>query len=517
MRPERIVRSASKPTFAIDVHAHFFNASDVNVAGFVSESVAHAMDEPSRSFAIALSGVLDSLAGTASTAQDEYATLLKKAGSPQDFSATDMQKALDNEIDARQQDIANRLYNEMVRQRADAAFKRAAQNDQERSASPNSTPELSPESILDAMQSGIRVTARSANNTKSAPDGKAKGLLRFAGYMLQERWMNLRLYSQAYSSSDNAFGIDAAFGALVDFDYWFDCSCHSARRDQMKIQSLLSHLSGGYMLPLISYNPWTDIKDNGASFSLVVSAIEEYGFIGVKIYPPMGFFAYGNSNTPVKTKYARPDLTQLDAKLAQLFDWCTKNNVPVMAHTNASLGRDTASDSFGGVRGWSALLARYAGQPSSPLVNLGHFGGDIAEMGSQWPTDFAKLMAKAPNNRLYGDLAYWSAARECLLQGSPLCTDLRNRLKSAESAYPGLRDRLMYGSDWVMLSQEQDWKIFPQEIALATSNDTTLTPEGLFYRNALECFGLTRTGFQHDRIIARLGLAPEEVPAWLNQ
>src|SRR5262250_639210 len=40
--PERINKRLTRDVFCVDVHAHFFNASDVTVKGFVEGPVAHA-------------------------------------------------------------------------------------------------------------------------------------------------------------------------------------------------------------------------------------------------------------------------------------------------------------------------------------------------------------------------------------------------------------------------------------------------------------------------------------------
>src|SRR5262249_42628637 len=101
------------------------------------------------------------------------------------------------------------------------------------------------------------------------------GYLEFIGHMLSYRFMNIRDYQEFYTEADGVPGIDAVFNALVDFDYWLDCPTESSREDQVKVQSFLSLLSGGYMLPLVSYNPWTDIERKDASLNLVKMAIKD--------------------------------------------------------------------------------------------------------------------------------------------------------------------------------------------------------------------------------------------------
>src|SRR5215468_2699753 len=74
------------------------------------------------------------------------------------------------------------------------------------------------------------------------------------------------------------------------------------------------------------------------------------GFVGVKLYPPMGFRAIDNKhlsddrfNEPAYLRSPDTGLgpeigRKLDAALAKLYTWCSANNVPIMAHTSHSFG-----------------------------------------------------------------------------------------------------------------------------------------------------------------------------------
>lgn len=513
LAPSEIRRGEGKPRAAIDAHAHFFNASDVNVGGYVEECVAHSKPEPLRTFIRVMGSVLDNMAGNAKTAAQEYNELLTMAGQLRAFGVEDVGAQLDAQIEARRNDIATQLYDEMRRQRADVHYVRAKQGDIRARALNEAVPQLTPQVIRDAMAPSQPLTPFSVGALRST-GGDADGVLRFAGYMMQDRWMNVRTYSQAYSTAPDAFGIDAAFGALVDFDYWLKCPAHSPREDQMKVHALIAYLSGGYVLPLIGYNPWTDIKRNGASLDLVKKAIQNYGYIGVKIYPPVGYRAYGNAEPSVPAAtLPRPDPKEVDTKLEALFDLCAAEGVPVMGHSNSSMGREDAADAFGGPVGWRALEAHYRTRGKAlPAINLAHFGGDTKQVGDQWPTAFARIMADYPQSAIYGDLAYWSDVRACGLVDDQVCTDLRQRLDDARHAYPDLEKRLMYGSDWLMLSQEPDWTRFPFQMAAATKG--LLDPDRFYATNALTGFALGTNSPHRQRVLDALELS--SVPTWMT-
>ena len=81
----------------------------------------------------------------------------------------------------------------------------------------------------------------------------------------------------------------------------------------------------------------------------------------------------------------------LDEKLSQMFAWCAKQRIPVMAHTSESMGSDDASDQFGGPVGWNKLLDKFK-EDDLPVINAGHFGGDEAGEGevTNWTAEFGK-------------------------------------------------------------------------------------------------------------------------------
>ena len=61
------------------------------------------------------------------------------------------------------------------------------------------------------------------------------------------------------------------------------------------------------------------------------------------------------------------------------------------------------------------------------------------------------------------------------------------RLADAATAHPVLNERVMYGSDWLMLSQERRWDRYPFDVLAATR--TFLNTNALFGGNAKKCFG----------------------------
>lgn len=486
----------SLPRHAIDVHSHFFNASDAAVTGYLIHSVGHTASPAIQALLRAMQPVLNALTRIAPTAASEYRQLRELPSQVMGLDAGAVEARMQTLMLQRRQSIATELAREMRRQGADRVYLDAL-----RSTTPANLLQTVPNTLTDEMVlEALDPFARPAlvQGTGEHPGG----VLQFMGCMLQERWMSLKTFQAGYGPQ----GIAACFGALVDFDHWYDCAGRSSLQDQVKLHGLMSRLSDGYLLPLVAYNPWTDIIKKGAALELVKQAVAEHGFIGVKIYPPVSFYPYGNATLDYPKGFAHPNLKDLDARLRELFTWCGDNNIPVMAHTNSTMGQNDAADQLGGPKGWKALIAELQASQRSPLVNLGHFGG--GESAQTWTQQFAAMMGGPGGERVYGDLGYWDELRSCPT-GAADCAPVK-RLLEAKAQHPGLEQRLMYGSDWFMYIQVNGWDGFPQEVADALRGHFDL--DRLFHGNAMACFGLQNGGPNRQRIIEHLG----QTPAWMG-
>lgn len=520
LQPTFDSKYVKKANYCIDVHAHFFNASDVNVKGYVAGPVARTLPtELLRVLARKLAGVLQVLAGSiAPSAAAEYNQLITL---PTDYDflskdARQRREILLELIEKNKEVVTKSLFEEMVRQKVGAIYIQALNEYQIKAGLPKkSDQKFSLELIREAVDTGKRRLEYDQLPEKQQIEASKldpRGLIEFCYHMLTPRWNSLIRYQHAYTDSLNSFSVDAVFGSLVDFDYWLDCIPQSSRMDQMKLHSLLSSLSGGYMLPIISYNPWTDIKHKDASFQLMKTAIEDYGFIGVKIYPPNGFYPYGNVEIENTTSQRRPNLKLLDQKLEQMFAWCAQERIPVMAHTAQSMGSDAAADEFGGPVGWQALLNKFTGN-SLPVINAGHFGGDDSgEFGqNNWTSEFGTIFKSDKGKYFYGDVGYWTELENCVHQD---CEALQ-RIRKALQASDNIADkRIMYGTDWLMSSKEPDWQDYPKK--LEQHLDGVLNLDRFFYKNALECFGLNKGGVQRDKIEQIFTAQTNGLPQWLE-
>ena len=489
-----------------DAHTHFFNAQDVPVAGFLSKSVAHGIeDERLRQFVIALAPLAEVLGKTAVTAKVEHDTLCGWGLRDGQLvkSLADTTNDLDQEIERQADERARELYREILQRNSDIPrlFDDAAQ--QAKSASVgalrNQVDRFSEALVVEAFRDGAGYRQPGTNQLMPQTKGRMessqatvasmRGALQFVRFMLSPRHHNLRTYIRRYAEHSPGLPLSGCFASMVDFNYWLDCPDRATNlQDQVRLHEQLAILSGGFLMPMVAYNPWVDIKEDDASIKLVKRAVQEHGCVGVKMYPPMGFYPYGNNGIPVETTEPRPDPAVLDRKLGALYQLCDELGVPVMAHANESNGRDDAHDALAGPLGWTKLLDE--GPSLKRLtVNAGHFGGAHSREVNDWTDGFIKLMASPTRLRVYGDLGYWDE----LVDTATSQVKLKKALATSLGAGESVADRVMYGSDWLMLSQEPGWELYAQAIGqLLRASDV---PKGVAAKvlgaNAMACFGLT--------------------------
>ncbi len=101
-------------------------------------------------------------------------------------------------------------------------------------------------------------------------------------------------------------------------------------------------------------------------------------------------------------------------------------------------------------------------------------------------------MARPRGDRVYADLAYWDDL-QCATAGPDLCKAAEARLSAVLKTSVGggqvVGDRVMYGSDWLMLSQQKNWPSYAQQLHAAVRDIDASYVEKIFGGNAIHCFG----------------------------
>ncbi len=240
--------------------------------------------------------------------------------------------------------------------------------------------------------------------------------------------------------------VDLFTPSLVDFSAWLGPDPpETSLVEQVELMSKNIELHNGSLLAFLGYDPLRDEKTKGKALELVKKAIEERGFVGVKVYPPMGFAAFGNADlTFEQVEYLPHDIgAKLDARLEALYEYCRREDVPIMAHCNDTNYTKKGYAERAAPENWKKALDLPG--MAGLRVNLGHFGkGDAA-----WQEQIVAMMAAKTGDaftypNLFTDVGHYQPT-----------TATADSLEKAMKAHPGVRTRLMYASDWIMLAKEK--------------------------------------------------------------
>ncbi len=304
--------------------------------------------------------------------------------------------------------------------------------------------------------------------------------------------------------------------ALIDYNFWLQDQSPSPIADQIEVMAALSLRLPKPVHGFAPFDPLREVRRSSnetSSLQIVQNAVSNRGFLGVKIYSPMGFRPSGNADQglmfPAYAAMAdRSFGAKLDEALDHLYAWCEAEEVPILAHTtdSQSAGPDFASRAE--PKFWEAVLVKYP----KLKVNLAHFGNftqafngtgnarDLFDL--TWEREIGGFVKGGRFPNVYADISYFF----WVLEGS---TD-KAKVQSAKAmfkryiaAFDPKVERLMFGTDWNMTGKAEGFEhyldkveAFFQEVGL---NKAQL--DNLFYNNAARFLGLKGP----TKAMARLG------------
>jgi predicted TIM-barrel fold metal-dependent hydrolase len=243
-------------------------------------------------------------------------------------------------------------------------------------------------------------------------------------------------------------------------------------------------------------------------------AIESLGFVGAKVYPPTGFKPLENASW-VHHKQTKLG-PALDAALHAFYAYCEAEEVPLMTHANNSNGYNLGYGLLTGPDIWEQVLQVY---PNLRL-NLGHFGeleGDDPERGlaacELWMAKIADLMQRYPN--VYADSGCSFVPVQQKFQERYL-----ELLEQVYAKYDKTKLRFMYGSDFWLNKFYANSQTFVNAFAELFRQRFNDKAQDFFGNNALRFLGfLDDNGNKPSesrnrrRLQAWYGATPQ--PAWL--
>jgi len=458
----------------IDVHCHVFNGSDLQVTDFIGKVVKSEFSLNPK-FAALLGEMANSVSWLlAPTALDE-GKIIDNA-----FEISRDSPTLSNEAQSALR-RGRQIQEDLLQREAVRIFR-----------TNRTLRELLNEYVTSVQSSGayralspsdrrlLERLPRAVNDPSVLTDADVRAIFRLPGIdqiwhllssMLQYRYANCFDIVEYYSCAGGS--VDLFCPALVDYDHWLgDGSTRSRLADQYGVVEKIMRMMGGNFHAYAPFNPWSHLRDP-TYFKAIQSCVLERGFIGVKLYPPMGFAPLGNATVPdtqrpaIWSKPGAPSPKELDGAMQDLYNWCHANCVPILAHAGPSYGPDKNSDALASSTYWGIALDYIKslgtnGQPEVPNVCFGHIGGAYTPQENRpgWAAGFAKQCQKHAN--AYGDLSYWDYLSADPL--SPQFKAAKAALKTMQSTWSGIEGRLLYGSDWNLLLLSQAWRNYPRTV-----------------------------------------------------
>lgn len=293
--------------------------------------------------------------------------------------------------------------------------------------------------------------------------------------------------------------IDLFVPLFMDMEMWFDGNSDKSFQLQIDELSKLVIKEKGLVHPFIAFDPKRAMKigtDN--LLGIIKTAIYEKGFIGVKLYPPMGYQASGDKYSVI---------------LKELYQFCSDHQIPITAHCSPTgmeakkgISKKKSKPVF-----WKKVLNEY----SDLKVNLAHFGGEdhlVSESNKSWTYEINEMMKEYDN--LFADSGFHQ------VQKSGKRKKIKKSLKLLMKE-SNLEDRYMFGTDWHMIVKKRDADKYLTNYEDIYKDldfgNTELALEKFLCRNAVEFLGL-KTGHENRK---RLELFYEknmiETPKWMHK
>lgn len=499
-------------TIGIDVHCHIFNASDLPVEGFVrrvalgdhEDQVVFPATGPEEGFVAGLGAFLIAiLSNKAKTAAEEIRDILE-AQPTESFALHRRSNA------ALVQEILNRFSFPVPLRQGEGPVESAP-----------GTPPSDYKPLLKAIEREIGGKQKRRGPEESGPSAPdAEELLESKGFVGRNvRWA-LKLLRPRRKQADELDrlyggkeGIQLFTPALVDFSAWLNIEPRSPLADQIEVMDHIQRRRSGHSMVhgFAPFDPWRQVSfDTGtgqgpAPMELIKHAVMEAGFIGVKLYPPMGFLPSSNQGSgipyPERASSVRDFPQRLDNALSRLFAWCAENSVPVMAHATNSNGAGIRYAQRAHPNNWRKVLLQH---PNLRL-NLAHFGGFDETLAGQplsssWEWAVGRLL-KNNKDLIFADLSYLN---EFLGPASSpdVRAPIRRWLKKFLMEFDPNVESLLHGSDWIMLGREAGHENYFRAIRdlLSEIGLDKIKQRNFFFENSVRFLGLHKGQLARSRL-----------------
>lgn len=349
-------------------------------------------------------------------------------------------------------------------------------------------------------------------------------------------------------------GIHLYVPLMIDYEYWFESTIDTPLADQ--IQTLYENVivpSRGRIHPFVAFDPARELAfrkhmlnpdgrpERLGSLALVKQAIEEMGFIGVKLYNSVGYRPFHNAVVDDQRK-SRIKLHQqmgyhvfkgedYDQVLSELYDYCVEQQVPITTHCGMEgieIYRDASFD-FGKAALWHEVLSQ--SRYRDLCLNLAHFGWHQRKWTRRsrqgyhghrsWVKDICHMLLDYPY--LYTDVSHHPVVLERERQRFKLdYQDMRRDWDTLDdtgrNGWSEIKKKLLFGIDWHVIKRVKKYGTFQEryEEVLRDSGFSKDEITAFLGGNALDFLGLRPGGKNRERLVRfykKEGIHP---PEWFN-
>ena len=283
---------------------------------------------------------------------------------------------------------------------------------------------------------------------------------------------------------------------------YFDFSTQSKRAAE------LDRTQNGRLVHFTAYDPF---RRGDEALASVKEGIRN-GALGVKFYPPSGYRPIDNftpkreGNEAMKNqwdrRYAGWDGKQLDRQICRFLDYCMSNSIPIFTHSQIGefesvkgYGLKMSSPQF-----WKNVLS--IPDYSNLILCFGHAGGAEWWTDASWSPSTAEDSSSESFGRQVYELCVTYPRVYCefsIFEGildAQMRSNLRERLLElfSDQSHPyDFSKKVMYGTDWHMLSAVSDYPRFLEAATELFEGPLESYASSYFSANALNYLGVANS------------------------
>ncbi len=274
--------------------------------------------------------------------------------------------------------------------------------------------------------------------------------------------------------------------ALVDFSRWLNDKYEVNLPAQVRVMGMIARRKG--TLRIHGYAPFDPLREavhrktnqgDESPFALAKRAVAEEGFIGIKLYPPMGFLPLDNAKKLSAGDYPRRLQkifgtklnVALDAALSDLYCWCVAEEVPILSHAADSNGSDEGYEHRANPDNWAVVTQNFPGVRLA-LAHFGDFqagfdrpGNRRPKLSNTWEWKMAALSKQSTESQVFIDISYMTTP--LLDKNHARRQEVLRMLRTLRTEFGSIAERLLFGTDWLMFGKEGGFAAFNRNARFA--------------------------------------------------